>query len=95
MAKWRFYDYDVWGRGSDAWVNDVFSTNLVLDLPHNPPIVKIVDAIKRNMGDKVEIDNHYISDTTVYLNHYVTYTDEDTGKIMHDIEPYGEIRREA
>ena len=95
MAKWRFYSYDVWGRGTDSWVNDVYRTDLVLDLPDNPSASEVMDAIKQNIGDKVTVDNGSYAEDAVWLEIPVKFTDEN-GKYHEDeMEPYGELRKET
>lgn len=95
MAKWRFYSYDVWGRGADSRVNDVYRTDLVLDLPDNPNASEVINAIKQNIGDSVSVDNSCYGDDTVWLEIPVNFTDEDGEYHEGEMEYYGELRKEA
>lgn len=95
MAKWRFYSYDVWGRGADSWVNDVYRTDLVLDLPENPSTFEVTSAIKENIGDKVIVDNSCYTDEVIWLEIPVKFTDENGEYHENEMEYYGELRREA
>lgn len=94
MAKWRFYSYDVWGRGYDSWVNDVYKTDVVLDLPDNPEEAKIISAIKQEVGADVTIDSACYTEDVVWLQISVEFMDESDD--YHDeLEPFGELRKEA
>ena len=93
MAKWKFYSYDVWGKGADSWVNNVFETDVVLDLSEDPTESEIVNAIYENIGDKVTIDNGSYNENVIYLMIPVVYTDEETGEVLEAEEYYGELRK--
>ena len=92
MANWKFYAYEVWGRGADSWVNDIFE-GPTIELSDNPSNQEILGAIEENIGDKVEIDNGSFADDTVYLDIPVKYKDEETGEDVESVEPYGELRK--
>ena len=66
MANWRLYCYDVWGRGCDATVNDVFKSDLVLDLPDNPSTAEVTDAIKENIGNNVAVDSSCYTEDVIW-----------------------------
>ena len=93
MTNWRFYAYDVWGKGSNSWVNDVFESNLIIRLSENPKDDEIINEIYENIGDLVEVDKNSFSEDTIYLIIPVTFEDEDMGEIIEDVEFYGELRR--
>ena len=95
MAKFRFYYYDVRGKGVEAQVNDVFETDFVLNLSENPTDSEITDAITENIGGKIIIDHATSNENVIYLLIPVVYTDEETGEVVNDeTEYYGELRRE-
>ena len=95
MANWRFYAYDVWGRGYDATVNDVFKSDLVLSLSENPNTSEVTAAIKQNIGDNVAVDDSCYTEDVIWLETSVKYTDEDGKYHDNEVEPFGELRKEA
>lgn len=95
MAKWRFYSYDVWGRGADSWVNDIYKTDLVLDLPDNPSTSDVTKAITENIGDNVIVDSSCYTDEVIWLEIPVKFTDENGEYHENEWESYGELRKEA
>jgi hypothetical protein len=89
MAKWRWYEYDVWGNRKDGYeVNNVFRTSEVIDIPE---IVlnsdKAIVTYLRNIGFlKKGVRTRDIEFSEI------TY--EDTLDISYKGKPVGELRRE-
>lgn len=95
MAKWRLYSYDVLGRGDNAWVNDIYKTDLVLKLSENPRSKEVANAIKQNIGDKILVDKTAYTEDAIWLKIPVSFTDENGQYHYDELEPYGELRKEA
>lgn len=88
MARYRLYNYDVWGNEHDGFeVNDVYRTSTIVDIPDDANdetiirILKAEGAIKRNIRFKsIEIDGE--------LEYSLYFTYRPTGR------PEFELRRE-
>jgi len=89
MAKWRWYEYDVWGNKKDGYdVNNVFRTAEVIDIPE---IVlnsdKAIITYLRNIGFfKKGVRSRDIE--------FGEMTYENTLDIEYKGKPVGELRRE-
>lgn len=73
---YKIYDYDVWGNTKEGYyVNDVFATDFIVELPENATDLEIIKELK-NIGflgkyirnKSIEIDG----DSEVLYINYVT-----------------------